>query len=244
VRRTLPPSLDLPWCLGPLDWRTLSIETNTDDGGSGGSGQTDPPPPASSPAGGGSAPTLTQADVDRAAKQAVKDAEKAMGEKYGMTPEQAKKLADERKAAEDAAKDDVTKAQEAAKAREDAADARERAADVRERAASVRAALLAANVRPDRLTMAERVVAVPADADDDGIAAAVETFKTSTPEWFPAPGQPNAPGGLPGSGRHPAANQNPTGIQAGRDRAKRERESASNRPAFGAGLTVIGGSAS
>jgi hypothetical protein len=209
------------WYVGPDGWKHPAV--------SGGEGPVDPPKPdpepRSDPKPDPKPESLTQADVDRAARQAVKDAEKALGEKYGMTPEQAKKLAEDRQAAEDAAKDDVTKAQEQAKAREVAADERERKAAAKERAADVRSALLAAGVKPDRLAKAERIVELDDDADSDAITAAVESLKGDTPEWFPVPGQ-NAPAGLPGNGK-PPAKQSSDDLAEFRQRGKQWRESRS-----------------
>jgi hypothetical protein len=224
------------WYVGPNGWRHPAVMGGEgDDDGKGGAGPSMAPPPD----------TVSKAEADRLAKQARKDAERALLAQFGegATPESIKAILDKQRADDEARKDEVTKAREAAEA-DRALAAKERAEAGRERLAlKVQRALLAGNVRPERLESAARLVTVPDDADDDAVKAAVATFAKDTPEWFPAPGQPPAPSGLPGGGK-PTSTPSVTGIAAGRERARREREERAKRPQFGDGLTPIGGQAS
>ncbi len=220
------------WWIGPNGWKHPAVR--------GGEGPVDPPAPPTPPP-----DTLTKAQAEALAAQARQDAERALLAQFGdgMTPEKVKQILDAQKAAEDARKDEITRAREEAD-RAKAQAAQERAMAQQERlAARVERALLAAHVKPERMEFAADLIKVKADADLDTIKNAVEAFKEQTPEWFPAPNQP-APAGLPGNGRQAAQSQGPTGIEAGRARARREREAAAKKPAFGEGLTFIGGQAS
>jgi hypothetical protein len=231
------------WSVHPSGWCHPIVSGGEGEGAGSGSGSGTGEGGTGTGAGTGTAPTdtVSKAEAQRQADQARKDAEKALREQYGIGPDEVKKILDDRKAAEDARKDEVTKAQEAAAERERKAEEREREAAKRERAANVRAALLAANVKSDRLAKAELLVKVDDDADEEAIKAAVDAVKTETPEWFPTAGAA-VPTNLPG-GPRPVATNTASGIAAGRERARKEREARSaNRPAFGEGLTVVGGS--
>lgn len=215
--------LDLRALLGS-PYRLVSI-----DEGEGGSGGAPAPDPTNAPGGHvitkePAADTVPKAEADRREKQARKDAEKALLAQFGenASVDAIKAVLDKQKADEDARKDAATKAREAADA-EKAAAATERQAAARERVAlKVQMALLAANVKPDRLTDAAQLVKVADDADDEAIKAAVEARKTSTPEWFPAPGVV-APSGVPGTGQKPHQNQ-PDDLAEARQRGERWRE--------------------
>jgi hypothetical protein len=233
------------WSVHPSGWQHPLVSGGEGEGTGSGTGEGGTGTGSGTGTGAGgtgqAADTVSKAEAQRLADQAKKDAEKALREQYGIDPDEVKKILDDRKAAEDARKDEVTKAQEAAAERERKAEEREREAAKRERAANVRAALLAADVRSDRLAKAELLVKVDDDADEEAIKAAVDAVKADTPEWFPtnsAAGPTIRPGGP-----RPVATNTASGIAAGRERARKEREARSaNRPAFGEGLTVVGGS--
>ncbi len=202
----------------------------------GGSGETppadppggDPPkPPVADPLPAADPPKpddtakLTQADVDKAKREAKKATYAEVAQTLGCTVEEAKALVEAKRAADDATKTETQKALEAAEAKNKAADERERATARKERALDLRLALVAANVTGDRLDKAAKLLLsdLADDADEDAIKAAVETFKTETPEWF-GEAKPPPPGSDPqGRGPGGGAGGAKTGMDAGRQRA-------------------------
>ncbi len=190
----------------------------------------DPPagdPPSGDPPKASAGAGLTQADVDKAKRDAKKAAIAEVAATLGCTVEEAKALVDAKKAADDQQKTDAQKALEAAEARERAADEREKAAVLRERSALLKSALLTAKINDGRLDKAAKLVLsdLADDADEAAIAAAVESFAKDTPEWFtPAPG---APGSDPqGRGPGGGAGGAKTGMEAGRQLAIDRRAKA------------------
>lgn len=195
---------------------------------------------------------MTQAQIDaqaagirkEAERTAKKQAEKALADSLGVSVDEAKQIIADQKAAKEAAQSESEKAVNAAKTREEAATARERAAIARERAAEVKLALMDAGINPTRLARATTLLVtdVAEDADAEAIKAAAEALKSEMPELFAAvPG--GAPSGDPSGPPKPGGKAQPTGIEAGRERARAEHEAsvAKYRSPF-EGMQVIGGS--
>lgn len=146
------------------------------------------PPPPTAP---------TQADIDAAVAKAL-----------GVPLKEAKAALDKAKQAERAGLDEAQRAKlEADEAKQAAATAASEAKQLAQQA-RVQLALVRAGVHPDKLEWAARLVDAPADADDKGIQAAIETAKAAVPEVFagtaptnpvpPAPGPPSSnPPGTP-----------------------------------------------
>ncbi len=180
-----------------------------------------PEPPPAQPA----PDTVPKAEAERREKEARKEAEKALLAQFGegMTPDKIKQVLDAQKAAEDAKKDEATRLREEAEADRRAAAAEKSAAQQERLSIKIQKALLAANVKPERLSYAADLVKVAPDADDETISAAVSQFKEGTPEWFPAPGQPPAPSSLPVG--TPPSGQPADDLAAARERGKSWRES-------------------
>jgi hypothetical protein len=203
----------------------------------------DPPkPPAGDPAAGGNGPAgqgaaptnagagLTQADLDKAKREAKKAAIAEVAATLGCTVEEAKALVDAKKAADDQQKTETQRLLDAAQERERKADERERATARKEQALDLRLALVSAKIADDRLDKAAKLLLADLadDADEDAIKAAVETFKTETPEWF-GEAKPPPPGSDPqGRGPSGGAGGAKTGMDAGRQRAIDRR---ANQPA-------------
>lgn len=196
--------------------------------------------------------TLTQAQLDaqsagirkEAERTAKKQAEKALADSLGVSVDEAKQIIADQKAAQEAAKGESQKAIDAAKAREEAATARERAAIARERSAEVKLALMDAGINPTRLARATTLLVtdVAEDADADAIKAAAEALKSEMPELFGAGSPGGAPSGDPSGPPKPGGKSQPTGIEAGRERARAElaKKAEQYRSPF-EGYTLIGG---
>ena len=189
-------------------------------GGSGPAGQGAPG------AGAGAGAGLTQADVDRAAREAKKAAETELAAALGCSIDEAKTIIADRKAAQDAEKSDAQRAREAADAEKSDAAAEKAAAAAERRALRVERALLVVKVKDDRSANAARLVLADLadEADEAAVTAAVEKFAKDTPEWF-GDNAPPPPGSDP-AGRGPAGGGGgqKTGIEAGRERARLARE--------------------
>lgn len=130
----------------------------------------------------------------------------------GLSVEDAKKIIDERAAADRAAMDAATKA---ATDLAQAQALRNEAATVAHGAAVMQAVLLA-NVSPARLAMATRLVDCPVGSDPTVLAAAVDKVKAETPEWFggAAVGAPTG-GIVGGTGMNLGGMSPPAGAGAG-----------------------------
>ncbi len=194
----------------------------------------DPPtPPTGDPAAGGSGPAgqgaaganagagLTQADVDKAAREAKKAATTELAAALGCSIDEAKTIIADRRAAQDAEKTEAQRAREAADAEKAAAADERRQAALERKSLRTERALIAAKVQDDRSAKAARLILadLPDDADEDTIKAAVETFKAETPEWF-GEAKPPPPGSDPqGRGPGGGAGGAKTGMDAGRQRA-------------------------
>ncbi len=196
----------------------------------------DPPagdPPAGDPAAGGNGPAgqgaapanagagLTQADVDKAKREAKKAAIAEIATTLGCTIEEAKALVDAKRQADDQQKSETQRALEAAQERERNAEARERATARKEQALDLRLALVSAKVTDGRLDKAAKLILadLPDDADGEAITTAVEAFAKDTPEWF-GESKPLPPGSDPqGRGPGGGAGGAKTGMDAGRQRS-------------------------
>lgn len=194
------------------------------------------PSPASDPAPAPGA-ALTQADVDRAKRDAKKATYAEVAATLGCTVEEAKALVDAKKAADDQQKTEAQRAKEAADAEKATAAEERRTIAAERRALRTERALLAAKVNDGRLDKAAKLVLADLadDADDDAITAAVATFKTDTPEWFTT--GPVAPGSDPqGRGPGGGAGGQQTGMDAGRQRSidRKASQPAANADPLGA----------
>jgi hypothetical protein len=210
------------------------------DGGSGGSGTP-------------SQPFRTFADqkefdshANGIKKAAQREAEKAIADQLGCTIDEAKQFLADRKAAEEAALTELQKREQAATKREQDAAAREATAAARERKAAMTLALTASDppVIASRIQYALNLAMadLPEDADDEVIAATVVRVREAIPEFFGAApangtGKPPAPH-LGGPPRNNGASQ-PTGIEAGRERA-RQLAKARPQPAEGDPFAGLG----
>lgn len=198
---------------------------------------------------------FTQADLDRIAAREKEEgrraAERATAEALGCTVEEAKKLIEEKRQADLGKMDEADrKAAEAAdaKSKADAEKAKAEAAQATvaadKRRLAVKEALIDAECRKDRRDAAVTLIGDLPDVDastEDGqkaIAAAVEECKKTYPEFFGA--APGAPSGVP-SGRPPAGSGDAkTGVEAGRERARREREATNGAGDSFGGLVPLG----
>lgn len=140
---------------------------------------------------------VSEAEKNRIAKAARADAEKALAEQLGCTPQEAKQALDAMRAADDAKKSDTQRALDAAKSAQTAAERAQAEAAAERLAAKVERKLHAAGVGagldPEKqaaaIARAARMVTVPVDADDQTITAEVESLKADVPGLF-APGTP------------------------------------------------------
>ena len=211
-----------------------------------------PPTPPQPPSGSGDQPFRTfadQAEFDKHAlgikKAAERDAHKAIADQLGCTIDEAKQFLADRANAEAAKLTEVEKREQAAAKREQDAATREAEANRRARLADVSLALTTTGVRADRVTYATNAVMadLAEDADAEAIGAQVEKVKEAIPEFFgQAPANtPPAPN-LGGAPRNNGSNGGrPTGIEAGRERAKALRgtkPSADADPFAGLGRVV------
>lgn len=109
--------------------------------------------------------------------QARREAERKIAEELGMSTEDAKKLIESQRAAEDAKKSEAQRLKdEADRAKADAERIKAEAAADR-RAAKIERALGKAGVASDDLDVVSRMVVVDDDADDDAINSAVDELK-------------------------------------------------------------------
>lgn len=196
-------------------------------------------PPASQPA-----PTgLTQEQVNSIVAQRTAEAKQAaqreLAEALGVSVEEAKKIIEAQRQADDAQKSEAQKAKEQADRAKAEAEQLKAQALAESRKAQATLALAAAGVRADRYEAATAVLLgrLASDASPEDTKSQAEALKKELPEFFgtatpPAP----SPSGGPRNGS-PA-----TGIEAGRARARAELEAARNahKNPF-EGLPMIGG---
>jgi hypothetical protein len=219
------------------DTTTTSSEGTGDPGLTGAPGGTAPtptpePPPATTQDDGRK---FTQAELDKLAGRRAAEAERAaakkLAEKLGMSVDDAVQLIADHKAAEDAKKDELTRAQEAAAtAQRDAEAARAEAARL-QRESLIERKLVAAGVgsghpadkREAVLTRARAALVLAADADPEAIDAEI----ANTVELIPGLIAPQGPATTPApsgvtSGATPPAGGQPakTALERGRERAR------------------------
>ncbi|GAA3371236.1 hypothetical protein GCM10020367_21080 [Streptomyces sannanensis] len=126
--------------------------------------------------------------------------------------------------AEKASLSEVERREKEANDRLAAAAAREAAAAAAERSAQRRVALVALGATGDDLADAERLLAVPDDADSQALAEAAQQLTERRPELFGGQRQtasPPAPGGSPAGGPPPRGSNTPKQGSAGLDMARR-----------------------
>ncbi len=217
-----------------------------DAGGGGGTppAPTPPAPTPAPPAGDPPAPkTFEQAEVERIAAREKDEGRRAalasVTEALGCTPEEAKAILDEHRAAEDERKSEAQRAREKADA--DSATAVEATASAKraERDARLAMILLGSGVTIEvddagaPKGRAARILSLvtaglPADADSATLLAAVEAVKTDMPELFgatPAPGGGvKPPSGEPGTPPPNGAPAPAGGLARGAERAKQMNE--------------------
>lgn len=195
-------------------------------------------PPASDPPAGGDRDQNQPdplAELGKVEKRARADGHKAavaeVADQLGCTVEEAKSLIASVRAAEDAQKSEAQRALEAAnQAKAEAEQARSEAA-VERVAAKVERRLLAAGVPDTALARAARMVTVAPDADDDAIAAEIDTLKSEVPALFAPAGHTPPPPGVDPS-KQPRHKAPKSGIEAGRERARQEREATKTLDPF------------
>lgn len=128
------------------------------------------------------------ARAKKAERSATKAAEAAAAETLGMSVEEAAKFIADRRAADEAAKDETTRAlEEASRAKSEAAAERDQLARER-RAARIERALIRAGVDSDDtislLTAAPQFAEITSDSDDEDVTAAVDAAREAFPGLF------------------------------------------------------------
>lgn len=219
----------------------------------------DPPaPPPASPSPPSAPPgAFSQEDLNRIAArekdEGKRAAQREIAEMLGCTPEEAKQILDKRREDERAAMD------EAGRIKAEAEDARKKADTDKNAAEQAKAeaaqakretlierALIRAGLADDEdgtaLAYALRMVEpdVPADADLAKALEVVNKAKEKFPALFAGVATPPPPPGgqPPGGPPRPAGAK--TGIEAGRERAVKEREARGTPTDPFAGMTVLG----
>lgn len=212
----------------------------------GGDGPTDPPadpsapndPPADPPA----AKTFTQEQVTAmlAAEKAQgqRAAERTMLEGLGVTDAaEAKRILDAHREAERQRLSDTERAKQDADAAKARADADRAAAAAERRAAAIERQLVRAGLQlPENADEAEkalakavRLVELEGEPTPDAVKAAVDDVKAQfAPLFTPATDAGRPTGGDP-NGRGQRPNGAPTGVAAGRERARKEAEAREKR---------------
>lgn len=195
------------------DGRTLPVirggapEDDPPAGGTGGAGGGQPPagaPPAGQPR------TFDQAELDRVAAREKSQGERAGQRKLLQTlgfdpetckPEDAKKVLDDWRAAQDASKDQATRDREAAATDRAAAAEDRRQAGAERHSLAVAQALIAAGLPGDDVADIGLLVKTEVGADAATVKQAVEDLKKKRPALFgpAAPGGQQLPGGDPGT---------------------------------------------
>ncbi|MFC8447715.1 hypothetical protein [Kitasatospora sp. NPDC057223] len=126
--------------------------------------------------------------------------------------------------AEQAALTEVERREQAATQREQAAQQREQQAAAQIQSARRQTALSRLGATGGNLADADRLLDLPADADDQVVADAATALAQRRPELFTTPGPaapPPAPGGSPAGGPPPRGHNTPPAGSAGLDMAKR-----------------------
>jgi multidrug efflux pump subunit AcrA (membrane-fusion protein) len=193
-------------------------ENDQNDNDPGDEGQGTGDGPGSGSGAGDQGKLLAQADVDRIVKRersaAERKARQQLADELGISIDEAKKLIEDRKAADESQKTEAQRATEAANAAKAQAEAAVRQARQTRIGYELRAALLDGTdeepgIRRDRMDMAlEMVLPTLADVDDEGLGDAVReavaTFRGKVPEFF-------GPAGSNGSGSNGNGQGTPPG---------------------------------
>lgn len=202
------------------------------------------PPPAGDPVAPAPSPvtdppkTFTQEDLDKYAGRRVgeakRKAQQELADQLGVSVDEAKKIIEEKRQADEASKTEVDKAKEAAEQSKREADAAKAEAAKERFENRVYRKLSAAGVgagmedeaAEKQIARARRLLDVTVEATDDEIAAQIAEIKNDVPGLFTAKTEGGMPSGVTG-GRPPAGGQpaGPTGIEAGRELARKEAES-------------------
>jgi hypothetical protein len=179
---------------------------------------------------GGTPPkTFTQEELDRITGRARAEAKRAaaaeLAEALGCTVDEAKAKIAAASAADDATKSETQKALDAAKAAQAEAEAAKANAAAERLAARIERKLTAAGVPEATLARAARLLDVDPDADDEAIAAEIETLQSEVPALFTSTGD----GTPPPPGVPPAKQKRQAGGKSAAERA-RERFANTQRP--------------
>lgn len=189
--------------------------------------------------------TFSQADVDRIVQQRIaREKSKALGDFADELGVPADELAAKVKGWQEAEKAAMSEA-ERAKAEAETAKARaeaERAQLAADRKrVDVQRHLLGAGVNGDQLDRVTTLVLaeVPADADDDAIAAAVDTLHTELPALFTStPAAPKPPGSTPARRVQHKPPETKSLLEQGKERAAAVRQGAFDNPKVGGGIAT------
>lgn len=212
----------------------------------------DPPPPNDPPADPPAPKTFTQEQVTAmlAAEKAQgqRAAERTMLEGLGVTDAaEAKRILDAHREAERQRLSDTERAQQDAQNAKAQADADRAAAAAERKAAAIERQLVRAGLQlPEDASAAEtalakavRLVELDGEATPDAVKAAVNETKAQFAALFtPAAGN-GTTGGDP-KGRGTRSNGAPTGVEAGRERARKEAEARAQRGNPLDRFTVVG----
>ena len=156
-------------------------ETGTQSGGTPSTEQ----PTSSSPSGGR---TFTQAELDaivqREKREAKQQADRQVQEQLGVSPEEAKRILEERQAEREAQMSEVQKKEADAAQKDRQATERERIAAEKEFAADLRIALVEEGMPVAKIARYAKLVEAQPGDDTDAIKAAVATLKTEEPALF------------------------------------------------------------
>lgn len=221
---------------------------------SGGDGPTaDPPAPVVPPAPETPAGrTFSQDEVTRmlAAEKAQGEraAERALLAQFGVEkPEDVKTILEAHRAAEDARRTETQRAEAAAVEAKRLADADRAAAASDRKAAAIERALAGSGLQlPEKadeaaaaLASAVRLVDLDGEPTPEAVKTAVDKVKATFPSLF-APAGRTIPNSDP-TGRQQRQGGAPTGVAAGRERARQEREEAQKRGNPLDRLSFVGG---
>lgn len=206
-----------------------------------------PPPPKTDPA--KSEQVFTQADLDNVAgrtrAEERRKAEQAVAEQLGVPIDEAKDIIEAKRQVDDAQKTEAQRAREEADREKETAKAVIAAAAEEKKAAKAERALMAAGVDVAKLGRATTLLlADVSDIEDaEKLKTSVESLKTDVPSLFgvaPPPGAPSSdPAGQPPAGGNGGT---PKGMDAGRERARKEMERDTKSDDPFAGMSMIGGS--
>lgn len=230
----------------PEDESTTTPETPAPTAGTGA-----PAPEATSPE-----KKYTDADLDRLqakrAKEATRKALQDVADQLGVSVDEAKKIIEEKRQADEAAKSEIDRAREEAEtAKRERDEARAEAAReafekrvYRKLSAAGVGAGMEDEAAEKRIAMARRLLDVATDATDEDIVEKITEIKADVPGLFTAKtegGQP-APSGVT-NGRPPASGQTTqSAMERGRERARARRPdpSTATDPFTGPGFRKVG----